>query len=69
MSGSARLVDMGCHIIITTSVHAKRLARVKGKHNILKEMWRGLILGASFLGFGIDQTPWGRVLSEKLIFD
>jgi hypothetical protein len=60
---------MDCHTVITTSVHAKRLARMKRKCNVLKEMWRGLILGSSFLGFGIDQTPWSRLLFEKLIFD
>jgi len=69
MSSSARLLDMGCHMIITTIVHKKRLARMKRKHNVLKEMWRGLILGTSLLGFGIDQTPWSRLLFQKLIFD
>jgi hypothetical protein len=60
---------MGCHIIITTSVNAKRLAGMKRKRNILREMCRGLILGTSFLGFGIEQSPWSRFLFEKLIFD
>ena len=68
MSSSARLVDMGCYMILTASVHAKRLARMERQHNVIKEMWRGLILGTSFLGFGIDRTPWSRVILEKLIF-
>jgi len=68
-SSSARLADVACHIIITTSVHAKRMAAMKRKRKILKGMWRGLIPGTSFLGFGIEQTPWNRFLFEKLLFD